>query len=231
MTKKLFLFAIISILLLSVTACQDTVTVTDIRIKEGSIKYTFDVDESFCYDTAIVETVYSDGTITEDRIDSSSLSRFDTSTTGEKEGTVLYNGKTMTFPYEVTNISAPSKDIVTTARLTLDQAPYPTGISRVIELSKGDRETIFAVSFTLKGTAPLCNGTLATVEFISLYEVEKILVNDKTLKVIIYGGDGIADGEILTVNFAGNIEGEISLSSILISDGTVDYDLPTTKGV
>ena len=56
-------------------------------------------------------------------------------------------------------------------------------------------------------------------------------VDAKTIKIIIASKNGFADGTVAVINFAGVTNAEVSLTEIVVSDGTKDYYLPDTKGV
>lgn len=74
-------------------------TMTSISIQSLPEKTTYAEDEDFQTDGLIVCANYNDGSSVP--IDDYTLSGIDTSTIGEKEATVLYNGKTATFTYTV----------------------------------------------------------------------------------------------------------------------------------
>ena len=204
--------------------------VTKIYVKDGSIKYTFDIDEDFCYGDGILVVGYADG-VREVVITSDMIDNFDTVTTGKRTLNISYGGKTTTFDYEVVYSKYPSKKIKTDARLTINQTEYPTGIGRSVSVRTGSLQNINAIYFTVKGNAKLCD-SLSTVDVQSEWEIKKYFVNASCVKIIAYSKEGISgSGEVATINFAGVKNAEIVLSEITVSDGKEDWYLPDTGGV
>lgn len=237
--KKLVCFltavAILVISCFGLAACKDKdadIAVSAV-IVDGSIKDVFDVDESFCFDTAKLNVTFKDGSVKEIAVDSNMLTGFDTSTTGLKTLTVTYGEITLNAEYEVVYLNYPSREIVTEARLSVNQSAYPTGIGREIVLSAGEESGFRAVYFTVKGNGDLCDKSLNTLDISTKFNVTvtSYFVDTKTLKFIITSKTDFADGSIAVINFAGVTNAEIILTEIVVSDGTRDYYLPDTKGV
>lgn len=237
--KKSVLFitaaAIIIISCFGLAACKkrDAEIAVSAVIVDGSVKDTFDVDESFCYDTAKLSVTFKDGSVKEIPVDSSMLTEFDTSTTGLKTLTVAYGGITVNAEYEVVYLNYPSREIVTKARLKVNQSAYPTGIGREIVLSQGKDCGFRAVYFTVKGSGYLCDKSLNTLDISTDFNVTatSYFVDAKTIKIIIASKNGFADGTVAVINFAGVTNAEVSLTEIVVSDGKKDYYLPDAKGV
>lgn len=238
MKKLVLLLTVVVIITVScfgLAACKnkDAEIAVSAVIVDGSVKDTFDVDESFCYDTAKLSVTFKDGSVKEIPVDSSMLTEFDTSTTGLKTLTVTYGGITVNAEYEVVYLNYPSREIATKARLKVNQSAYPTGIGREIVLSQGKDCGFRAVYFTVKGSDYLCDKSLNTLDISTKYNVTvtPYFVDTKTIKFIIVSKTDFDDGNIAVINFAGVTNAEIILSEIVVSDGTKDYYLPDVKGV
>ena len=237
--KKLVLLltvvAIITVSCFGLAACKnkDAEIAVSAVIADGSVKETFDVDEEFCFDTAKLSVTFKDGSVKEIAVDSGMLTEFDTSTTGLKTLTITYGGIVLNAEYEVVYLNYPSREIVTKARLKVNQSAYPTGIGREIVLSQGEEGGFRAVYFTVKGSDYLCDKSLNTLDISTKYNVTvtSYFVDTKTIKIIIMSKKGFADGTVAIINFAGVTNAEIILSEIVVSDGTRDYYLPDVKGV
>lgn len=235
--KKVVLFiiaiAVVTVSCFGLVGCKNNKaeTVVSAVIVEGSVKDTFDVDEDFCYDSAKLNVAFGDGSVKEIAVDSGMVTGFDTSTTGRKTLTITYGGIAVYAEYEVVYLNYPSREIVTTARLNVNQSVYPTGIGREIVLSGGEENGFRAVLFTVKGNVDLCDGSLNTLDISTTFAVTSYFVDAKTIKFIFASKTGFADGSIAVINFAGVTNAEIYLTETVISDGKSDYYLPDTKGV
>lgn len=229
MRKIISLLLILLTVCFFATACQKNLP-TSAEIVDSSIKYTFDVDEEFCFDTAKIK-VFSRNE-KEYSVTQEMLSGFDTRTTGRKKLTVTYGEFVMEREYEVVCADFPSRVISTTARITVEQAEYPTGIGRRIYLNIGDLSKVDGVYFTVKCDKEVFNANLNTLDIFGTWDVRTSYVNSKTVKIVLYKNQGTTDScELAVINFVGIKSAEISLSDILISDGITENYLPNTKGV
>lgn len=238
MKKSVLILTAVVIIVIScfgLAACKnrDAEIAVSAVIVDGSVKETFDVDEEFCFDTAKLSVTFKDGSVREIAVDDTMLTEFDTSTTGLKTLTITYGGIVLNAEYEVVYLNYPSREIVTKARLNVNQSAYPTGIGREIVLSQGEESGFCAVYFTVKGSDFLCDKSLNTLDISTKYNVTATpyFVDTKTIKFIIVSKTDFADGNIAVINFAGVTNAEVSLTEIVVSDGTKDYYLPDTKGV
>ncbi len=238
MKKSVLLLTAVVITVIScfgLAACKnkDAEIAVSAVIADGSVKETFDVDEEFCFDTAKLNVTFKDGSVKEVAVESSMLTGFDTSTTGLKTLTVTYGEIVLNAEYEVVYLNYPSREIVTKARVSVNQSAYPTGIGREIVLSQGEDCGFRAVYFTVKGNGDLCDKSLNTLDISTNLgvTVTSYFVDTKTIKFIIVSKTGFVDGSIAVINFAGVTNAEVSLTEIVVSDGTRDYYLPDTKRI
>lgn len=230
MRKIISLLLILLTVCFFATACQKNEP-TSAEIVDSSVKYTFDVDEEFCFNTAKIKVIHPRAE-REYSVTREMLSGFDTRTTGTKKFTVTYGEFVMEREYEVVCADFPSRVISTTARITVEQAEYPTGIGRRIYLDIGDLSKVDGVYFTVKCDKEVFNANLNTLDVFGSWDVRTSFVNSKTVKIVLYKNQGTTGScELAVINFVGVKSAEISLSDILVSDGITENYLPNTKGV
>ena len=226
-------------------ACNDKEgDIVSIKATAGILKSTYDVDEAIDFETLSVEVTYQSGavkTVDKDIV----VTGFDTATTGRKKMTISYLDKYFVeYEYEVIYKTMPSQSITTTARLLMEQRPYPTGVSREVKVKVGDLSRVEAVYFTvetsesLKGVGTETNATTDKYEcetLINGWDYRLTVTGDKTLKVIVYrsGGNIFAkDGALVALNFFAMKDSfTAQIKDVTITDGEQEYVLPNTAAV
>ena len=249
MVKKLLLtlsvVLIIFTCVFSATACNKKKgDIVSVKVSEGVLKKTYDVDEVIDMDRLSVEVAYENGDV-ENIAEDITISGFDSSTTGSKTMKIGYkNEYFIDYNYDVVYSVMPSQKIETSARVTLAQRPYLTGVSRQMDVKTGDLNNIEALYFTVVCSESIKSTDKDSGATINKYECEILLsgwnckiseISDRSFKVIVYrAGGGLLnkDSSVLALNFfamSGSFNAQIK--DVTVTDGERDFVLPETSAV
>ena len=234
--KKVSLL-IISVLCLAciLFGCNDKKgNIVSIKATDGILKSTYDVDEVVDLDSLKVTVVYADGS-EEEVSDDIVITGFDTSTTGSKTMTVTYKGEySFDFPYSVVYSVMPSQQISTSARIVVDQRPYPTAVSRLVGVKIGSLEGIEAVTFTVE-SADKIKGKYECEMLRGGWDYRITDFGERSFKIVVFrnGGNTItSDADIFALNFFSVSNSfSIGINNVTVTDGTKDYALPNVSAV
>ena len=234
--KKVFVL-IISVLcfICALVGCNDkNGTIVSIKTTDGILKSTYNVDEAIDFDALKVTVVYADGSEREVSEDIT-ISGFDSSTTGSKTMTVKYKDEySFDFAYNVVYAVMPSQQIITSARISLDQRPYPTAVSRLIGVKVGSLESVEAMSFTVEGSEKI-KGTYECEMLRGGWDYRVSDAGDTSFKIVVFrnGGNTITSAsDVFALNFfsVGNTF-SVAIKDITVTDGNKDYLLPNVAAV
>lgn len=226
--KKIFFFILILVLSVCALACTGERKVVSVDF-EGETKTVYDVDESFDFSVRGV-VAYEDGSTESIRLTQENVVGFSTATTGEKTAKLVYKEVEKEFSYAVEYLAAPTKSILTDARLSLTEISSFNGAARIVGLDVGLLEEVHAVTFTMECTRAF--GT--TLEVVSLADGWDCRVKESnaSAKILFFrrGGAPITgEKEILSISTVGYDDARFSLKDVVLSDGKSDYDLPNVK--
>ena len=228
--KKLVLALLLLFFAVAAVACTQghgTPVSTDFAF---DLPEKFDVDEEFPLSGKKGVVYYADGRRSEYNLTKENIVGFDTSTTGEKRAKLVYKGLEKAFSYVVEYASSPTKQIVTTARIRLNEAASLNGTAVALSAETGDLTGINAVSFTIDCSYRLDN----KLEIAVLLDGWDVRVREYTssAKVVAFrrGGSAMNENtEFLSIGYVGKKDVVFSVKDIVVTDGTGDYQLPNVK--
>ena len=225
----------VSVMLFS--SCSER-KITGISVRANSFPNTYEIDADYdeILPGAYLTVSYSDGETEEVKITKDMIFGFNTQTTGNKTMYVQYKEfRSEDIKYTVYNPENVSRDISTTARLTLRVYDNATAMEYTVSLSKGNLPSVRAIQFTLESENSLSvteNQSNVSVligqEKLSYYTT---LASDKKLKVVVYTENGatIDNGIVIKLKIDNSVNAKVKLSEITVSDGQNDYYLPMAK--
>lgn len=198
--------------------------------------YEIDTDYDAILPGAYLVATYSDGESEEVKITKDMIIGFDTKTTGNKTMYAEYKGfRSEDVKYTVYNPENLSRNVLTTARMSVRVYDNAVAMEYTISLSKGDLSIVRAIQFTLESE----NSLSVTENQSNLYVLigqQKLsyytsLVSDKKLKAVVYteNGASIDNGTVIKFKIDNSINAKVKLSEITVSDGQNDYYLPVAK--
>ena len=227
--KRVLFVLMILLFALSFVACTG-------KGEPESVDFDFDLPESFDVDSLFPTegkegiVTYRDGSTGTFSLTKDNIVGFDTSTTGEKTARLVYKGAEKTFSYVVTYAANPTKEILTSARVSIQEAASLNGATVALRLTVGDLVGVQAVSFTIE-----CNRSFgSTLEITPIIEGWDVRIKEysSSAKVVAFRRGGMAisaDADFLQVSVVGYKDAVFSVKEVVLTDGTKEYDLPNAK--
>ncbi|MBR1747195.1 MAG: hypothetical protein IJ735_03155 [Clostridia bacterium] len=224
--KKLLLFLLLCLVPLGVIGCgeEKTPVSTDFAFDLAEV---FDVDEPFDFAGKKGILYYDDGSKEEYDLTESNLVGFSTATTGEKSAELVCRGVKKTFSYVVEYLAAPTKEILTGTRVSLNAVAVQNASVAVVGVVCEDDSEVLAISFTIRCTGPMDETTEFSVEREG-WDV-RVKYYSAYAKVVVFcrGGLAVTDkSDLLRVSVVGTADAKFSVRDVVMSDGKSDFDLP-----
>lgn len=230
MNRKLLIVALIVISVVCLASCVKTDEVASVEL--CGLKEVYDLDEALTAEEAYILVTYESGNTVRHELSLDMITGFDSSTTGIKIMRAESGVYSAEWEYEVIYSKHPTKTVSSTARVSIEQNRYPTGISRAILTELGDLTEVAALTFTLNGSQEFADEAFSriSVETAEGWYSALYYSGPTQVKVLLYGGRLTADGCVAVINISGEMM-SVVCTDITVSDGVTEYYLPDTEEI